>query len=118
MIQPLEDIGRMEMVRGPGSALYGANAFSGVVNITTPTAREVVGTKLTLAGGELETFRGDFRHAGVFGGDRFGYRLNGGLQPERHLYPLAHPAERHLPPAGVRPGDRRAGCSGPWSSSR
>ncbi|HEU5303035.1 MAG TPA: TonB-dependent receptor [Gemmatimonadales bacterium] len=78
MTQPLEDIGRLEMVRGPGSALYGANAFSGVVNITTPTAREVRGTKLTLAGGELETFRGDFRHAGVFADDRFGYRINAG----------------------------------------
>ena len=78
MTQPLEDIGRLEMVRGPGSALYGANAFSGVVNITTPLAREVAGTKLTLAGGELETFKGDFRHAGVFGDQRFGYRINAG----------------------------------------
>ena len=78
MSQPLEDVGRLEMVRGPGSALYGANAFSGVVNITTPTAREVAGTKVTLAGGELESFRGDLRHAGVFGGDRFGYRFNAG----------------------------------------
>jgi outer membrane receptor protein involved in Fe transport len=78
MVQPLEDVGRLEMVRGPGSALYGANAFSGVVNITTPLAREVAGTKVTLAGGELETFKGDFRHAGVFGGDRFGYRFNAG----------------------------------------
>ncbi|MEO8090684.1 MAG: TonB-dependent receptor [Gemmatimonadales bacterium] len=78
MTQPLEDIGRLEMVRGPGSALYGANAFSGVINITTPLAREVVGTKLTLAGGELETFRGDFRQAGVFGDQRFGYRINAG----------------------------------------
>ena len=78
MVQPLEDIGRLEMVRGPGSALYGANAFSGVVNITTPLAREVAGTKMTLAGGELETFKGDFRHAGVFGDDRFGYRINAG----------------------------------------
>ena len=78
MVLPLEDIGRLEVVRGPGSALYGANAFSGVVNIITPDAREVAGTKLTLAGGELETFRGDFRQAGVFGGDRFGYRVNAG----------------------------------------
>jgi iron complex outermembrane receptor protein len=78
MVQPLEDIGRLEVVRGPGSALYGANAFSGVINIVTPDAREVAGTKLTLAGGELETFRGDFRHAGVLAGDRFGYRINGG----------------------------------------
>jgi outer membrane receptor protein involved in Fe transport len=78
MVQPLEDIGRLEVVRGPGSALYGANAFSGVINIITPDAREIAGTKLTLAGGELETFRGDFRHAGVFGGDRLGYRVSGG----------------------------------------
>jgi outer membrane receptor protein involved in Fe transport len=78
MVQPLEDLGRLEVVRGPGSALYGANAFSGVINIVTPDAREVAGTKLTLAGGELETFRGDFRQAGVFGADRFGYRFNAG----------------------------------------
>jgi outer membrane receptor for ferrienterochelin and colicins len=78
LTQPTEDLGKVEMVRGPGSALYGANAFSGVVNITTPTAREVLGTKVTFAGGELETFRADLRHAGLFGGGRFGYRFNGG----------------------------------------
>jgi iron complex outermembrane recepter protein len=78
LTQPLEDLGKVEMVRGPGSALYGANAFSGVVNITTPTAREVIGTKVTVAGGELETVRGDLRHASVFAGDRFGIRVNGG----------------------------------------
>ncbi|HEY8257452.1 MAG TPA: TonB-dependent receptor [Gemmatimonadales bacterium] len=78
LTQPLEDLGRVEMVRGPGSALYGANAFSGVVNITTPTAREVLGTKLTVAGGELETFRGDLRHAGLLADGRIGYRFNGG----------------------------------------
>ena len=36
---PLEELGRIEVVRGPGSALYGANAFSGVIALTTPTAR-------------------------------------------------------------------------------
>jgi iron complex outermembrane receptor protein len=75
---PLEDLGRLEMIRGPGSALYGANAYSGVLNITTPMAREVVGTKLSLAGGELESMRGDLRHASVFGEGRFGVRLNVG----------------------------------------
>src|SRR5690349_449506 len=79
MTQPLEDLGRLEVVRGPGSALYGANAFSGVINIVTPDAREVAGTKLSIGGGELETIRGDLRQAGVFGGDRFGYRFNAGL---------------------------------------
>ncbi|UCG88822.1 MAG: TonB-dependent receptor [Gemmatimonadota bacterium] len=75
---PLEDMGRIELVRGPGSALYGANAFSGVLSITTPPAREVAGTKFTLAGGELSTMRGDLRHAGVTPDGRIGYRVNAG----------------------------------------
>jgi iron complex outermembrane receptor protein len=78
MTQPLEDLGKVEMVRGPGSALYGANAFSGVVNITTPTARELLGNRLTVAAGELESFRVDGRHASVFADGRIGLRLNGG----------------------------------------
>jgi outer membrane receptor protein involved in Fe transport len=78
LTQPLDDLGRVEMVRGPGSALYGANAFSGVINITTPEAREVLGNKLTIAGGELETFRVDGRHASLLADGRIGFRLNGG----------------------------------------
>jgi iron complex outermembrane receptor protein len=78
MTQSTDDLGKVEMVRGPGSALYGANAFSGVINITTPEAREVVGNKLTVAGGELETFRVDGRHASLLADGRIGVRLNGG----------------------------------------
>ena len=74
----LEDVGSLEMVRGPGSALYGANAYSGVINITTPTARDVLGTKITAAGGELSTVRGDVRHAGISPDGRLGYRFNFG----------------------------------------
>ncbi len=72
---PLEDISRLELVRGPGSALYGPNAFNGVINITTPAPRDVLGTKLTLAGGELSMFRGDLRHAGVIN-ERWSYKAN------------------------------------------
>ena len=75
---PTDEYSKMELVRGPGSALYGANAFFGVLNITTPSAREVAGTKLSFGGGELSTLRVDARHAGVLGGGRWGYRLNGG----------------------------------------
>jgi iron complex outermembrane receptor protein len=75
---PTEDIAAMEFVRGPGSALYGANAYSGVLNIKTPAAREVIGTKLSLGGGQLATFKGDIRHAGLLYGGRLGYRVNAG----------------------------------------
>ncbi len=74
----LEDLGRVEMVRGPGSALYGANAFAGVLNITTPSAREAVGTRVSMGAGELSSFRADFRHAGVLSRGQVGYKLTGG----------------------------------------
>ena len=109
LTQPLEDLGKVEMVRGPGSALYGANAFSGVVNITTPTAREVVGTKVTSAGGELETFRADLRHAGRLWRRPLRLSVQWWIQPERHLFPFAHQTRRHVAAARVRAGDRRAG---------
>ena len=71
---PAEDLGRIEIVRGPGSALYGANAFNGVLNIISPTPRQTPGTKFTLAAGELNTVRGDLRQAGAF--DKWSYKLN------------------------------------------
>jgi outer membrane receptor for ferrienterochelin and colicins len=73
---PVEDLGRLELVRGPGSALYGANAFNGVINIITPSPRQILGTKLSLSGGEMNTFRGDIRHAGISG--KWSYKLNVG----------------------------------------
>jgi outer membrane receptor protein involved in Fe transport len=74
--EPLEDLLGIEVVRGPASALYGANAYNGVISITTPLARDVVGTKLTLGGGELGTARVDLRQAGEWLHDRLGYRVN------------------------------------------
>jgi iron complex outermembrane receptor protein len=71
---PVEDIWRMELVRGPASALYGANAFNGVINIQTPDPSSIRGTKLSLAGGEWSSFRMDARHAGVSG--PWGYKIN------------------------------------------
>lgn len=74
---PFDEHSRIELVRGPGSALYGANAFSGVLAITSPNARDIVGTRVAMAGGELDTWRADVRHAGFLSG-RLGYRINAG----------------------------------------
>ncbi len=74
----LDDPGtRVELVRGPGSALYGSNAYSGVLNILTPSIRQAPGTRLTLAGGELSTVRAEARHAHVSGDLRWGFSLQG-----------------------------------------
>lgn len=42
---PVENIARIEVIRGPGSALYGADAFSGVLNIITKTGQDIDGTQ-------------------------------------------------------------------------
>lgn len=71
---PVEDLGKIELIRGPSSALYGANAFNGVINILSQPPREITGTKLTLAGGEMETFRSDLRYSRATG--PWSYKVN------------------------------------------
>ena len=75
---PLDDLGRLDFVRGPGSALYGANAFSGVINITTPSPGDIVGSKVAIFGGQRETGRIDARHAGETVNGDWGYKANVG----------------------------------------
>jgi outer membrane receptor protein involved in Fe transport len=74
---PVEDLGKVELVRGPGSALYGANAYNGVISITTPAPKDILGTKISFTGGGLSTFRGDLRHAGVLGDWSYKFNLGG-----------------------------------------
>ncbi len=51
----IDDIKQIEIVRGPGSALYGANAFVAVINIITKDAKDVDGTHVSLSLGDNET---------------------------------------------------------------
>ncbi len=50
----LDDIDRIEVIRGPGAALWGANAVNGVINIITKSAENTKGTLLTAGGGSYE----------------------------------------------------------------
>lgn len=70
------DIERVEVVRGPGSALYGAGVDAGVVHFITQDPFTSPGTALSLIGGERSMFGGQIRHAGVIN-DRFGYKITG-----------------------------------------
>lgn len=72
---PLDDIGRLELVRGPGSALYGPNAFNGVISVSTPAPKEVLGTKVSYSAGDLSLQRADVRQAGVIDGN-WSYKAN------------------------------------------
>jgi outer membrane receptor for ferrienterochelin and colicins len=70
-----EDIERIEVVLGPGAALYGPNAAGGVLHIITKSPFSSQGSTLTFDGGERDIIRGAFRTAGTVG-DRFGYKLS------------------------------------------
>ena len=56
----MDQIDRIEIVRSPSSALYGANAFSGVINIITKTPRQIQGGRLKVQGGENSTLYSSF----------------------------------------------------------
>ncbi len=63
----LEDIERIEVIRGPNAATHGANAFLGVISITTRHAAEAAGTELKLTTGTRDVEDGLLRHAGRVG---------------------------------------------------
>ncbi|TMA17132.1 MAG: tetratricopeptide repeat protein [Deltaproteobacteria bacterium] len=63
----IQDIDRIEVIRGPGSALYGANAFSGVVNIITRTGDEIAGARAVVQAGDHRTFQGAITTGGKTG---------------------------------------------------
>ncbi len=53
---PIQQIRRVEVIRGPGSALYGADAVSGVVNIITKTAKDIQNTETGMRIGSDQTY--------------------------------------------------------------
>ena len=64
---PVENIARIEIIRGPGSALYGADAYSGVINIITKTAADTPGTEFGLRAGSFQSRDGWVQHGGKLG---------------------------------------------------
>lgn len=76
----MDDIERIEIIRGPNAAAYGANAFLAVINIITTHPADAGGTFVTLGGGSTNFKRGVFRS----GGSRanYDYRLTLGYQSD------------------------------------
>jgi iron complex outermembrane receptor protein len=77
---PKVDLAGIEVLVGPGSALYGPDASNGVLTLTTKDPREYPGTTLEAAGGIRNFVDVQGRQAGVFGLGRFGYKLTGEYQ--------------------------------------
>lgn len=73
---PLEAIQQVEVIRGPGSALYGADAFAGVINIITKKAKDIDGLKAGVRAGDHNTQSG----WGQYGGSWAGWDIASSLQ--------------------------------------
>ena len=72
----LEDVDRIEVIRGPGATLWGANAVNGVINIITKTASDTQGALVTAGGGTEEHVFTGVRYGGMLGRDAT-YRVYG-----------------------------------------
>jgi iron complex outermembrane receptor protein len=59
-------IDRVEIIRGPSSSLYGANAFFGVINVLTKRGRDIKGAEVSTEAGSYDSYKGRFTY-----GDRF-----------------------------------------------
>ncbi len=76
----MDDIERIEVVRGPNAASYGANSFSGVINIITAHSAETLGQHLSLSGG-----RGREEAVARYGGKNgdLTYRITASLRNDK-----------------------------------
>ena len=73
---PINHIQRIEVLRGPGSAMYGENAFTGVVNIITKDAKDIEGLHVNTFFGDNETYGSEIEFGRAFG-EEAGFAVTG-----------------------------------------
>ncbi len=81
---PLEDIERIEVIRGPGGTTWGANAVNGVINIITSKASETPGAMITAGAGNLDQGFGTVQYGGPLRG-KTQYRVFAKYSNQYHL---------------------------------
>jgi iron complex outermembrane receptor protein len=72
----MEDISRIEVIRGPGATVWGANAVNGVINVLTKSAEETQGLLISGGGGDEEQGFVGARYGGPLGSNAF-FRVYG-----------------------------------------
>jgi iron complex outermembrane receptor protein len=89
----LEDIERIEVIRGPGAALWGTNAVNGVINIITKKASETQGGLVSAGGGNLDEGFGLFQYGGKAGSNGYYRVFAKGFQDSAMQLPNGQPAQ-------------------------
>lgn len=75
----LDDVDRIEVIRGPGATVWGANAVNGVISILTKSAKDTQGTLIYGGGGDVHLALGGARYGGKIGENTY-YRIYGAYQ--------------------------------------
>jgi outer membrane receptor for ferrienterochelin and colicins len=113
----LGDIHHVDVVRGPGSAMYGPGAVSMVINIITYNSDNFQGTEVTSRLGAIEEFYAtELKHShrfdpndanagGIFVYSGIGKYVGASKYDAPQIYPLTFPSTGGNPPAGMVPGD-------------
>jgi iron complex outermembrane recepter protein len=70
----LQDVDRIEVIRGPGATIWGANAVDGVINIITKSSAQTQGLQVVTGGGNQNKTNSTIRYGGQVGDNTF-YRL-------------------------------------------
>ena len=82
----LEDVERIEVIRGPGGTIWGSNAVNGVINIITRNAKDTRGTYASTSGGNIDQNQSGVRYGAARGNnvDYRAYAMGFGRMPEFH----------------------------------
>ncbi len=82
----LEDVDRIEVIRGPGATLWGANAVNGVINIITKSAADTQGGLVSLGGGTFEKAFAAARYGADLGENTHGRLYAKGFERDEFQY--------------------------------
>jgi iron complex outermembrane recepter protein len=112
----LQDIERIEVIRGPGATVWGSNAVNGIINIITKNSKDTQGLLVSAAGGSEDKGIASVRYGGVNDDDSLRYRVYGKwFERDRAFLPgggFQLPTPTNGTPFNQAKDDWRAGRSG------